>query len=53
MPERSHENPASPAPADPIPAFASQEAGAAVAATPPPAGVPTGTGWRSPLVLLI
>lgn len=40
-------------PAEPTPAFAASEAGAAVPATPPPAGIPTGTGWRSPLVLLM
>ena len=38
---------------DPVPAFAAAEAGAAIPGTRPAGGAPTGTGWRSPLILLM
>lgn len=40
-------------PGGPAPTTAHQEAGATVPGSPPPGGIPSGTGWRSPLMLLM
>jgi hypothetical protein len=42
-----------PAAPSPVPAAAAREAGAGLPGSPPSTGVPTGTGWRSPLMLLM
>lgn len=42
-----------PATLSPVPAAVAREAGAGLPGSPPPTGVPTATGWRSPLMLLM
>lgn len=46
-------NRSSPTAPSPVPATAAREAGAGLPGSPPPSGMPTGTGWRSPLMLLM
>ena len=52
MPDRRPST-TSTAPVETIPTLVASEAGAAMLGAPPPSGAPVGTGWRSPLVLLM